>query len=101
MKTIGSFMFFLIIGLFSVSQGFSHDMQRIDRGEKIHVQPNQVYFSQNAIYVNLNNEWVPTEAIHVDAQGLYVTDNAIGDWKCPKCYHQNKWYHSRCQNCGH
>jgi hypothetical protein len=101
MKSKRSFIFFLIIGFFSASQGFSYEQQGINRSEKIYVQLNQVSLSENGIYVNLNNEWIPTEAIHLDTEGLYVTDNAIGDWKCPKCHHQNKWYHSHCQNCGH
>jgi hypothetical protein len=83
MKSTRSFIFFLIIGFFSASQGFSYEQQGINRSEKIYVQLNQVLLSQNGIYVHLNNEWVPTEAIHLDTEGLYVTDNAIGDWKCP------------------
>ena len=98
MKT---FVFFLIAGFFSISQGFTHENQEIDYVAKTYLHPDQISLSSNGIHVNLNNQWFAAEAIQVDARGIYIDNSKYWTWICPKCKHENKWYANECANCGY
>jgi hypothetical protein len=86
------FLFF-IVGLSSLVFG----------SEKTYIQPDQIAFAQDGIYVQIDNQWIPTESIHADACGIYVTEDTrdITHWICPRCHHENGLFTRRCKNCGY
>ncbi|MDP1608198.1 MAG: hypothetical protein Q8L98_02655 [Chlamydiales bacterium] len=91
--------FFLIIGIFVVSQAFSQEKQEINQSEKIYVQPDQISLLPDGISVCLNSQWFPVNAIYSDSQGVYVTNLSFFTWICPKCGWENSWLDNQCQNC--
>lgn len=109
MKCMHLFFVLSTLGIFSISQGFGNETQSSKCREKIYVHSNQVSVSQNGIYVNVNNQWIPTDSLHTDAQGIYVMSDALVDekkwgpmyWICPECGYQNSFTSNACENCGH
>jgi hypothetical protein len=88
-------LFFILL----TSWAFAQD----NPSERICVQPDQILFHQNSIFVHIDNQWIETESIHADARGIYITDDIrdIFHWICPKCGYQNGLFDKRCQNCGY
>lgn len=72
--------------------------------EKIYVQPNQIAICQEGIFIQHNDEWIATEAVHYDASGIFVThvsDEWSRYWTCAKCGHNNSAWRNTCANCGY
>ena len=65
----------IIAATFAFSQGYCGTEPKIESSEKIYVQPHQIAFSDNGIFVQVGGEWVATEALHTDAIGIYAVDN--------------------------
>ncbi len=73
--------------------------------EKTYIDPNQVHFIEDAIYVNIQRLWVQTTAVHVDSNGFYISsfrpvDESSFSWKCGKCGKYNEAFHNFCKKCG-
>ena len=90
-------IFFLLLGLFTLSQGFCNER------EKIYIQPNQISIATDGIFVHLDNQWIPTETLHADANGIYITNDLRDerkwiDWICPHCKTINGPLDFRCKN---
>ncbi len=66
---------------------------------KTYIDPNNIQFDNNNIYVCVNQNWVQTNAVCKDEQGLYIIDEQ-GAWKCSYC---KQWTDSNpwtCDFCG-
>lgn len=108
MRHMQYLVLFFLVNILCVSQSFGDELRKMDtksQGEKIYVKPSQIHIESDGIFVNLSNQWIPTESIHLDSNGVYVTsassDRVSFSWTCPKCGHENSWYHNSCQVCGH
>ena len=88
----------LLAAMFTLSDGYCSE------GSKIYVEPNQIAISEHGIFVNVDNAWFATEAIHADAAGIYTTElvdsNKYTEWICRYCRHVNSWLINACQKCG-
>ncbi len=96
---------FFVLALFTLSvAGYCLEGQTHDLHNKTYVQPNQVALSESGIFVFLENAWIPTEALHSDASGMYVTnllDEKLLGWRCPKCGYWNSWLVNTCAKCSY
>jgi hypothetical protein len=55
--------------------------------KKIRVSSNDIYLSNEDIFIRLNGEWILTKAIYSDSLGLYIRNNHTR-WIC-ECYYNN------------
>jgi hypothetical protein len=78
--------------------GADHD-QNQPKLEKRYVDPSQVHFDKKEIYVQLDQNWVATNAVYTDADGFYILE-AKGGWTCGYCTFYNKGNGWTCDNCG-
>lgn len=46
--------------------------------KKFYIEPTQIGFSKNQIYVNFEGDWQLVNAIYADAQGLYIRKRVLG-----------------------
>lgn len=64
---------------------------------KVYFESNDLEIADNVISIHLENNFVETNVIRTDQQGLYIFENDITDcgiarekkWKCPYC---NYWW---------
>lgn len=74
---------------------------------KSYVKPEQIVIEEKAIYIQMNGFTFQTEAVHSDAEGLYITVDAdkrdckTPDWWCEFCQQCNAYWYSRCPKCHH
>lgn len=74
---------------------------------KTYVRPEQILFGVRDIYIDMNGQLVQTDAIHSDAEGLYIIadeekrDCKSPDWWCVYCKQCNAYWYSRCPKCYH
>lgn len=84
---------------------FAKQNEEFKQNNKRYVQPNQIAIEENNIFVQLDNKWFPTESLHVDANGLFVTnDERETDplhWYCPHCNYKNDFRANKCMRCGY
>lgn len=92
--------FFLIIGVFVVSQAFSQEKQEMNQSQKIYVHPDQISLLPDGIFVYLNNQWFPVDALYSDSQGIYA-NSGLTFWYCPKCKWKNSVFDNKCKKCGY
>lgn len=75
--------------------------------DKVYIVKDQLFFSENSIFVNVENEWVETDAIKIDGHGLYFSSfsthqlNIDFKWKCPKCDYRNYPWANTCKKCNY
>jgi hypothetical protein len=72
--------------------------------KKIYVQPEQITLTQDGIFVYLENQWISTDILQVDAEGIYVSQDERDwfHWKCPSCQYINSSVtDSHCRKCGY
>ena len=100
-----TFVLFLLTGIANANdKEISSASLKFVPCEKIYVQPDQVAITNEGIFLQLNEEWVPTEAIQYDASGIFVTSISSEwsfRWTCPKCGYENGPFSRKCGNCGH
>lgn len=93
----------MLIVLFSGSV-FANQPQKFKQREKMYVQPSQIAFERNSIFVQLGNQWIPVASLHVDAEGIFIIqDERETDplhWSCPRCKFQNFIGDNKCKRCG-
>lgn len=70
-----------------------------DKIEKRYIDPSNVCFEQKEIYVQLDQNWVVTNAVYADADGFYILE-AKGGWTCGYCSYYNEGNTWTCDNCG-
>ncbi len=63
---------------------------------KIYIDPQNVHFHENNIYVGVNQNWLQTDAIHADENGLYMVDY----WMCEYCKYTGSKGLWTCDSCG-
>ncbi len=73
--------------------------------EKSYVEMDQIQFTQEGIYVQLQNKSVLTSTLHTDSRGLYFVDFKRqgscpqGKWECQVCHYCNPNYTLYCGIC--
>jgi hypothetical protein len=77
----------MFIVFFAFSYANCAERPRPAASEKFYVHPSQVSISESGIFVRVENEWFPAEAIHTDASGIYASglvDSSRVDtsWHC-------------------
>ena len=95
---------FFLAAISALSCGHCSEEPTFDSCEKIYVEPNQISFSKNGIFVYLDNAWLATEAVHSDASGIYVSNfghSKFAGWNCPKCGFFNSWLVNQCAKCNY
>lgn len=94
-------LFAVMLGNFA-QYGFAEKTAelKIISDEKVYVSSEQIAVVQEGIFVNIDDRWVQTKALHSDRLGLYLTNETTVslDWICPLCGHVNGVWYSVCQN---
>jgi hypothetical protein len=67
--------------------------------EKRYIDPNNVRFEQKEMYVQLDQNWVITNAVYTDADGFYILETK-GGWTCGYCGNYNEGSYWVCERCG-
>lgn len=79
----GSFFLFVVICCTAcASEKSTHTIA--PRITKTYIDPSNVQFDKNNIYVCVSQNWMQTNAICTDEQGFYIIDEQ-GGWNCPMC----------------
>lgn len=108
-------LFYLTIAFlptFLVSQGAA--CENSPDGSKFHIAPENVWITNNGIFLNLDHDTYEVNGVSSDEDGLYITqDNLMNAemqlndtygllwWKCPGCGFKNSTIYSTCQNPNH
>jgi hypothetical protein len=66
---------------------------------KRYIDPRNVRFEQKEMHVQVDQNWVITNAIYTDADGFYVLETK-GGWTCGYCSYYNEKNNWTCDNCG-
>lgn len=94
-------LFFIILPLFSfaheeVSQGQIYPPK--NKEIKHYVDPTQIGFSNNKIFINFDEEWHSVDAIYADKEGIYIKSSYVNSpWKCNTCSIINEFWRSTCK----
>jgi len=87
MKMIKVVSFFLF-AIFCFKSYAHENMQLSDphqaKIEKKYIDPNSVRFEQKEMYVQLDQNWVVTNAVYTDSNGFYILETK-GGWTCGYC----------------
>jgi len=62
----------------------------------MYIDPNNIRFDQKDIFVYLNQNWIKTNAIYSDENGLFIP---VNDWICGVCHRENKRQMFECEYC--
>jgi hypothetical protein len=76
----------IFISAFSHEKSTNHQEMKI---EKIYIDPSKIYFDQKQMYIYLNQDWVGTNAIYSDSEGVYIIETQ-GGWTCGYCGNYNE-----------
>ena len=69
--------------------------------DRIYLNKNQIAIDGNHLFVFIDNQWKPTEALFSDANGVYVLGRKWYEpWDCAFCGATNPPHHLVCWNCG-
>lgn len=91
-----------IVTLYSLA--YCQDKTINEQCKKTYVQPQQIALTPNEILVCVDNQWISTDILRSDAQGIYICKDERDwlHWKCPRCGHMNSSVtDSHCTNCGY
>jgi hypothetical protein len=68
--------------------------------QKYYVHPSQVNFYEQGILVAIHDQWIQTDALYHDKNGIYITDFSTTDtfWMCAACGNGNPDEESFCSN---
>ena len=96
-----SFLFFILIPLISFaneSHPQIHDFLSKPAEKKIYIEPIQIGFSNNKIYVNFEGHWQTVDAIYSDNSGIYIKPPYFNyPWKCRLCGVSNEFWRQTCK----
>lgn len=90
---------FLLIPLFSFANGDQPQKSYLRPkpiGEKFYIQPTQIGFSNNKIYVNFDGDWQSVKAIFADKERIYIMPQ-YSPWKCKECSVINEFFRAKCK----
>jgi hypothetical protein len=106
---VGTKFFFQLFFLLISITAFAHEgcMKSRSQPEKIYVQPEQIAFFEQQIWVNLGPEnWIPVEGVASDSTGFYALsyesdpdDVVPGTKKCWNCGATNSLRATTCWKC--
>lgn len=78
-----------------------------DTEDKLYIQPNSIYFSQNQIYVRIAEDLIPIQQLSCDNNGVFILIQDIQagrgrqeTWICLKCGYENYVGINNCGLCG-
>ena len=73
--------------------------------KKLYLPKENVMLHNNQIIVGNNTKWIAVNQLYSDHEGLYIMergkDNAIFQWECPRCGHDNWFWEDVCWVCGY
>lgn len=73
----------------------------VQQDDKVYIEPTQVGFSENKIFVKFDEEWVEIDAIRSDKEGLYIKPPYFDcGWKCTRCGTGNEAWRFICRKHG-
>lgn len=66
--------------------------------KKFYIEPTQIGFSNNKIYVNFDGDWKSVDAIYADKEGIYIKPFYFNyPWKCKVCGITNEFFRDKCK----
>jgi hypothetical protein len=76
---------------------FGHDRTE----DKIYLKENEIAIQNNQLHVFIENQWLPTQSLLSDANGIYVLGGKWYEpWTCGHCGFTNPPLRLVCGNCG-
>ena len=75
------FVSFFLFAVFCC-KSYAHENARMI--EKKYIDPNNVRFEQKEMYVQIDQNWVVTNAVYTDTNGFYILETK-GGWTCGYC----------------
>jgi methionyl-tRNA synthetase len=89
-----------------LAQHHAENQKIVSLKQKIYVEPSQIYFSNNHIFVQSTKEMIQIQGIKSDELGVYYQAEHPQFWYCEyifsngkRCGHYNT-YSYYCENCG-
>jgi hypothetical protein len=82
-----------------VSHGQSMMAQEV-ASQKVYVDSSQLFIADREMFACVAGEWIPVNAIHADANGIYIKpciDYSFIRWMCPTCGYNNDGQAQTCQ----
>ena len=93
---------------FSPALAFEHTTSsrnvELNQSKKIYLPKDNLVLSDNQILVGKGDNWISVYQLSADEKGFYVLSGkseAIFQWECPKCGHDNWFWDDKCYNCGY
>ncbi len=68
--------------------------------QKIYVQPSDIYFSDNQIFVQTPKGLIQVHSLKTDSHGIYYKTARPYSWDCPRCGEYNA-YDYYCEHCNY
>ncbi|CCB87192.1 putative uncharacterized protein [Parachlamydia acanthamoebae UV-7] len=75
--------------------------------DKIYVDPDQVIFEKNGLFISVEGSILPINQLNHDEEGFYFCPEDINsiqspkEWACLVCGHDNWFWKKRCAECNH
>ncbi len=102
----------MVLGIFGMLFSIVSYAQSVDTQEpepqKVYVEPEQLSFTNKAIFAFVAGEWVAVNAVNSDDNGVYIAAVQTR-WICPLCLYNNReraktcerWYEVERELCGY
>lgn len=107
MKKIIIFLFVNFLFVFSFAENaYPQDIINSDLTNtfrKMYLNSDQITFLDSKIFVLIDGDWVQTDRIESDSDGIYLTnvEKISAYWTCPHCHYSgNSPFSNYCKNCG-
>ena len=102
MKIFSLFCIFILNGLFL--WGNQENSPCFLEHEKTYINLDQIHIDQEGIFVQIDNEWIPTSGLYFDSSGMFVQSVEFrrnpSSWVCSSCGTSNLKYRKVCVKCG-
>lgn len=76
---------------------FAHELKpSIPVEKKFYIEPTQIGFSNNKIYVSFDGDWQSVYAIYADKKGIFIRPT-YSPWECKQCGITNEFFRTQCK----